>query len=826
MSDQDLQPVPDDLNFGPTIRGFVGGQTLARRYALGRILGRGGMGVVWLARDEELERDVAIKFLPELLTLDKEAISDLKRETRRSLELTHPNIVRIYDFVQDTNWAGISMEYVEGDTLSALKVEQPGGCFDVETLAPWLKQLINALVYAHEEARVVHRDLKPANLMIDVRGRLKVADFGIARSVSDSVSRVTMARSSGGTLVYMSPQQAMGEPASVTDDVYALGATLYDLLTGKPPFYTGDVLAQLREKAPPSLATRRTQFQVQGKAEIPEAWEQTITACLAKEPAQRPQSIAEVGERLGLRAPSGAARAAAPSAGEIKPPETPLAPQPTPSPKPSGKGGLIAVVVALVLLLGGVGYYFGVYLPADQARQAEIAKEEAIEKEKEAEAQAAADAAKKAQLEADAQKAAEAAEALRTQQEKQAEEAARLANARGGLMIKTDPEGATVALGGEDVQTSPATFKSIKLGTYPIHVALDGYEPVDQSAEIKENEFTDLGTITLVRSKGNLQIVTTPPDADYTISNTALGINQSGKAPDTLKDLPVGTYDVTVTRGDWTLPGTATVKRNDTVVYSPAFTYGSAAITSDPTGADVTENGKHLGVTPVTLKDLRTGSHTFTLMLPGYQNSTVSADVGSNTVATVSATLAKILLGTVSITSEPSGASVSENGDDVGETPLVLNNLSPGHHIFKLTHSGYSKGSVSAEVTPGETQAVSATLERRSIFAGTWVGTVFMTASDGSSSSFVMTIVVSEDETSLTWTNSSNVQNQVNVQRNGNTLTWNETLKGDADYSAECKTTLEIAGDGTTATYNRTSRVTSGRYQGNTGNETGTFEKR
>src|SRR5437773_7607313 len=106
-----------------TLREFVGGQKLFGRYTLIKILGRGGMGIVWLARDEELERDVALKFLPDLIIHDRAVLNELKRETRRSLELTHKNVVRIYDFVHDERSGCISMEYVDGDTLANLRAE-------------------------------------------------------------------------------------------------------------------------------------------------------------------------------------------------------------------------------------------------------------------------------------------------------------------------------------------------------------------------------------------------------------------------------------------------------------------------------------------------------------------------------------------------------------------------------------------------------------------------------------------------------------------------------------------------------------------------------
>ncbi|HRJ48600.1 MAG TPA: protein kinase, partial [Opitutaceae bacterium] len=277
------------------------GQKVFNRYTLTKILGRGGMGVVWLARDGELERDVALKFLPEVVALDKESLDELKRETRRNLELTHPHIVRIYDFVSDGRSAAISMEYVNGASLSALKTEQPDKIFPVARLAVWVAQICEALEYAHTKAKIVHRDIKPANLMVDARGEIKVTDFGIARSISDSVSRVSAQAGSSGTPVYMSPQQMMGEKAAVSDDVYALGATLYELLTGKPPFHTGNIIVQVQNKVPPTIAARREELGVKGDP-VPAHWEAAIAACLAKEPGDRPKDMATLAKLLSATA--------------------------------------------------------------------------------------------------------------------------------------------------------------------------------------------------------------------------------------------------------------------------------------------------------------------------------------------------------------------------------------------------------------------------------------------------------------------------------------------------------------------------------------------
>ncbi|PYL40377.1 MAG: serine/threonine protein kinase, partial [Verrucomicrobia bacterium] len=239
-----------------TLRQYASGQKLFGRYTLVKILGRGGMGIVWLARDEKLEREVALKFLPDLIIHDRALLNDLKRETRRSLDLTHKNIVRIYDFVDNESSACISMEYVDGETLSNLRAEKEQKVFEPNEIAAWTNQLCDALDYAHNHAKIIHRDLKPANLMVNKKGDLKVSDFGIARSLGDSMSQLTMEQGRSGTLSYMSPQQLAGERGTHLDDIYSLGATLYDLLTGKPPFYSGNIDRQIHERVAPPMTER------------------------------------------------------------------------------------------------------------------------------------------------------------------------------------------------------------------------------------------------------------------------------------------------------------------------------------------------------------------------------------------------------------------------------------------------------------------------------------------------------------------------------------------------------------------------------------------
>lgn len=297
----DMTNPSDDLDFGQTIRGFTEEQKVFGRFTLLRVIGRGGMGVVWLARDQTLEEDVALKFMPETVRLDDVAIQDLKRETRKSRQLTHPHIVRIHDFFEDNQTAAIAMEYVDGATLSSLRMQQSGHIFEPDQLEDWLRQLGYALGYAHEQERIVHRDLKPSNLMVNSRGQIKITDFGISSSITDSMSQISMRHGVSGSPPYMSPQQLQGTAPQPSDDIYSFGATIYELVAGKPPFYRGNITHQILEVVPESMANRRRELIVPGQARlkpIPEQWETVIAQCLSKDPAVRPGSVMSVVDGL------------------------------------------------------------------------------------------------------------------------------------------------------------------------------------------------------------------------------------------------------------------------------------------------------------------------------------------------------------------------------------------------------------------------------------------------------------------------------------------------------------------------------------------------
>lgn len=548
-------PADDDLDFSATIRGMVPGQSVFGRYTLQKILGRGGMGVVWLARDEDLERDVALKFLPEVVAGDKQAVKDLKRETRRSLDLTHSNIVRIYDFVQDERSAAISMEYVAGDTLASLKVDQPHSHYEVAQLEKWVQQLCEALSYAHEKAKVVHRDLKPANLMVDAEGDLKIADFGIAASVSDSVSQVSMQAGTSGTPVYMGPQQMMGEKPAVTDDIYSLGATLYDLLVSRPPFFSGNVMMQVMNKAPLGLQEARVHHEVEGDS-ISANWAAAILSCLAKEAVDRPQSVAEFQSQLSGQGGSHKEAQKDTKTGgqhdeshrdhggdtEVTEPgvekkvasnpaqggQAPAARDATASGKENPKSKIPAMlgIAAAAAVIVAAGWWFGLEQPKRQ-EAARMLQQQEVERRAEA-----------TKLESERQRMMAA----------QSAEATRLAAVRIPVEVLSEPTGASVWMDGREVGITPwSNPGGLALGDYDIELRLEDYDPQVNALTIKE-QGASRWSFDLVRSSGTINWDVQPGNAKFRLQDEGpadvegVVADAEGMVSDGPITLPTGTY--------------------------------------------------------------------------------------------------------------------------------------------------------------------------------------------------------------------------------------------------------------------------------------------
>jgi serine/threonine-protein kinase len=269
-----------------TLAGIAPGQLLGERFQILSVLGAGGMGVVYKARDRELDDLVALKMLKREMADDAGLLDRLKSELKLARKITHPNVLRTFDFGDVGGLPYISMEYVRGVTLRYLL--DSSGRLPYSAGLRLAKQLCAGLGAAHAQG-VIHRDIKPENLILDNAGNVKLMDFGIARPIKRAAAGQTQAGFVVGTPQYLSPEQLEGKEADQRADIYAVGVVLYEVFTGKRPFEGESpvqvIMKHLNEApAPPSTHWR----------EIPPALEGMILRCLEKDPAQRFANAADL----------------------------------------------------------------------------------------------------------------------------------------------------------------------------------------------------------------------------------------------------------------------------------------------------------------------------------------------------------------------------------------------------------------------------------------------------------------------------------------------------------------------------------------------------
>ncbi len=260
------------------------GTTLAGRYQIVKLLGEGGMGAVYRAQDKELEREVAIKVIRPELARNAQVLQRFKQELILARQVTHRNIIRIFDLGQAEGMRFITMEFIQGEDLSHILAHRTK--LPAPEAASIIAQVARGLEAAHAEG-VVHRDLKPQNIMIDEQGKASVMDFGIARSMD--ASSMTRTGALLGTPTYMSPEQAQGVKVDARSDLYTLGIIFYELLAGVPPFEADNPMATLvrriQEKATPLIEVEPT---------VPKVLNEVVMKMLATKPDDRYQSATEL----------------------------------------------------------------------------------------------------------------------------------------------------------------------------------------------------------------------------------------------------------------------------------------------------------------------------------------------------------------------------------------------------------------------------------------------------------------------------------------------------------------------------------------------------
>ena len=254
---------------------------LGGRYLLGQMIGTGGMADVYIAQDQRLSREVAVKILRSDLAKDPAFVSRFRKEAKAAAGLNHPAIVSVYDSGEEPA-PYIVMELVSGHTLRELL--HKGERLPLNRALEIAEGILAGLEYSHER-HIVHRDIKPANVMITDSGDVKVMDFGIARAMDDLGATLTSTWNVIGTAQYLSPEQAVGEPADSRSDIYSTGCLLFELLTGEPPF-TGETPVSIAYQHASSTAPLVRTL----KSELPEGIEIVLAVALSKKPEDRYQS--------------------------------------------------------------------------------------------------------------------------------------------------------------------------------------------------------------------------------------------------------------------------------------------------------------------------------------------------------------------------------------------------------------------------------------------------------------------------------------------------------------------------------------------------------
>ena len=266
------------------------GEMFGGRYRIERVLGKGGMGTVYLASDAELNEKVAVKTIrADLVTADESAMERFRNEIRLARKVSHRNIVRTHDFAKAGDVYFVTMEYVQGMTLRALLDSRKR--LDTDSTLAIARQLADALDCAHEQG-IIHRDLKPENLLLDASGTLKVMDFGVAR-LAERTTTLTQAGMVVGTPTYMAPEQLLAEEVDARSDLYSVGVILYECLTGKAPF---------EAKSPISLIAKVLNETAVApevvKPDLSHSISELVMRLLSKAPGERPQSAKALNEGL------------------------------------------------------------------------------------------------------------------------------------------------------------------------------------------------------------------------------------------------------------------------------------------------------------------------------------------------------------------------------------------------------------------------------------------------------------------------------------------------------------------------------------------------
>lgn len=549
------------------------------------LLGKGAMGAVYRAMQMSLNRPVALKVMARHLVGSEESAARFWREARAAAAINHPNLVQVYDFGEAEGIYFYAMELVDGLSLGAYL--RRGDRFTEREVIEVGREVTLALRAAHRVG-VIHRDLKPDNLMLNSEGVVKVADLGVAQFLSEGVQEspgsdvaaaedmqawdsLTVTGVGLGTPAFMSPEQIRADKGiDHRSDFYSLGATLFQLATGRVPFpaESAEEVFQRHLSAPVPKAR-------EVNAELGEAFSNLIGRLMAKAPGERPQTHGEILAALEvcqkmLRSEDLANESA--MVGRVRVRGSALRSRPWYARPLSW-----ATALGLFALGGGAFWHWGVARP----HQKEVARH--IE-----------DARRKRE---------------------------HLAEARGGLLVRTEPAGAMVSVDGSEPMPGPAAFSDLRLGEHRVAVCLEGYAGKELDAVVAEGKVTEMGPVTLEALPVIVRIGSEPTGAEVALASDG---RRLGIAPMETQ-LPKGRHELVFRCEGWPEKRVVVdVIAGTSVDAKAVFGFGAARVESDPPGAEVWRAGQKVGVAPMDLAGVRPGELSLELRMAGWRSATVS----------------------------------------------------------------------------------------------------------------------------------------------------------------------------------------------------------
>lgn len=274
-------------------------KVLSGRYRINGVIGTGGMAVVYRATDEKKQREVALKLLRPEYEADADFVRRFAHEAIAASKMSHDNIVKMYDVGSDNGKKYIVMEYIDGDTLKDIIIRQRR--IPSNLAVRYALRILAALDHAHKND-IIHRDIKPQNILVDRNGEIKVTDFGIARLVNQGTGTISSSNVALGSVHYVSPEQAKGEPADAKSDLYSMGIVLYEMLTGTVPFDAESAVTVALKQVNEIPKSMRMLHR-----DISKGLDEVVMKALSKDPAQRYQTASEMAKDLkrALRMPGG-----------------------------------------------------------------------------------------------------------------------------------------------------------------------------------------------------------------------------------------------------------------------------------------------------------------------------------------------------------------------------------------------------------------------------------------------------------------------------------------------------------------------------------------